>query len=56
MTNDIDDAAALTVVLRNHSLEALHRTADVSLPPTCPPGETIDLGGHQLRLIRVRNA
>ena len=56
MTNEIDDAAALTVVLRNHSLEALHRTADVSLPPTCRPGESIGLGGHQLRLIRVRNA
>jgi hypothetical protein len=56
MTTEIDDAAALTVVLRNHSLEALHRTTDVSLPPNCRPGESIDLGGHQLRLIRVRNA
>jgi hypothetical protein len=56
MTTELDDAAALTVVLRNQSLEALHRTADVALPPTCRPGESIDVGGHHLRLIRVRNA
>ena len=35
MTTELDDAAALTVVLRNQSLETLHRTADVALPPTC---------------------
>jgi hypothetical protein len=45
MTTELDDAAALTVVLRNQSL-----------PPTCRPGESIDVGGHHLRLIRVRNA
>jgi hypothetical protein len=56
MTSEIDTAAALTVVLRNQSLEALHRTLEVSLPPTCRPGESIDIGGHQLRLIRVRDA
>ncbi len=56
MTDELDDDAALTVVLRNESLEALHRTGDVALPPTPRPGESIDVGGHKLRLIRVRNA
>lgn len=56
MSTELDDGAALTVVLRNESLEALHRTADATLPPIPRPGETIDVGGHQLRLIRVRNA
>lgn len=53
MSAEIDDAAALTVVLRNRSLEALRRAPDVSLPPTCRAGESIGIGGHQLRLIRV---
>lgn len=56
MTAELDEAAALTVVLRNQSLEALHRTSEVALPSTCQPGQFIDVGGHQLRLIRVRDA
>jgi hypothetical protein len=53
MSAEIDDTAALTVVLRNRSLEALRRTQDVSLPPTCRAGESIGIGEHRLRLIRV---
>jgi hypothetical protein len=27
----------------------------VSLPQSCRPGESILIGGHELKLIRVRN-
>ncbi len=55
ISSEFDDGAALTVVMRNHSLETLQLDADVSLPQTCQPGETIRIGGHELKLIRVRN-
>jgi hypothetical protein len=41
--------------MRNRSLETLHLDADVSLPQTCRPGESIRIGGHELKLIRVRD-
>jgi hypothetical protein len=55
MSSELDDGAALTVVLRDRSLESLHLAADVSLPRTCRPGESIRIGGHELKLIRVPN-
>lgn len=53
MENVLDKDAALTLVLRNRSLEALHGAADGSLPRDCRPGESIRVGGHELKLIRV---
>jgi hypothetical protein len=53
MSGELDDGAALTVVMRNRSLETLRHAADVALPQTCRPGESIRIGGHELRLIRV---
>ncbi|MCW8871480.1 hypothetical protein ACFL33_02370 [Pseudomonadota bacterium] len=55
ISGELDDGAALTVVLRNRSLETLHLAADASLPPTCRPGESIRIGGHELKLIHVRH-
>lgn len=54
LTSGLDDGAALTLVIRNRALETLHRSAEVSLPPSCRPGESIRIGSHELRLIRVR--
>ena len=53
VSNALDDAAALTVVLRSRALETLRRAADVELPPSCRPGESIRVGPHEFRLIRV---
>jgi hypothetical protein len=53
--NEIARDAALTVVMRNRSLETLRLEADVSLPQTCRPGESIRIGAHEFRLIRVGN-
>jgi hypothetical protein len=55
ISSEFDDGAALTVVLRHRSLETLQLDADVSLPSTCRPGETIRIGEHELKLIRVAN-
>jgi hypothetical protein len=54
ITGGIDPQAAVTVVLRNGVLDTLQGGADVSLPPTGGPGESIRVGNHELRLIRVR--
>jgi len=53
--NEVDHEASVTVVLRNHSLETLRRAAEVQLPPSCRPGESIRVGDHELRLIRVES-
>lgn len=53
MSSKIDKNAALTLVLRNQALETLHGTADASLPRSCRPGDSILVGGHELKLIRV---
>jgi hypothetical protein len=53
ISSEFDDGAALTVVMRNRSLETLQLDADVSLPQTCRPGESIRIGGHELKLIHV---
>jgi hypothetical protein len=53
LANEVDPDAALTVVRRSHQLETLHSTADTKVPRTCLPGESIQIGGHELRLIRV---
>jgi hypothetical protein len=53
ISSEVDDGAALTVVMRKRSLETLHLAADVSLPQTCRPGESIRIGEHELKLIRV---
>ena len=55
LSSEIDEAAALTVVMHNRLLETLQLDADVSLPQTCRPGETIRIGEHELKLIRVRS-
>lgn len=55
MSSELDDGAALTVILRNRTLEALHMGLDVSLPQSCRPGESIRVGEHELKLIRVGN-
>lgn len=51
--NALDEGAALTVVLRNRSLEALQADAGAVLPEQCSPGASIRVGGHEFRLIRV---
>jgi hypothetical protein len=56
LSNELDQAAELTVVMHNRVLETLHCTADVSLPATCRPGESIRIGGYEIKLIRVRGA
>ena len=57
MVSSLDKTAALTVVLRNRLLETVHRSSqvDTSVPGQCTPGESIMVGGHQLRLIEVHN-
>lgn len=55
ISEEIDEEAALTVVLRNQRLEALHRSEEAELPQSCAPGESIRVAGHELRLIRVPN-
>jgi hypothetical protein len=55
LSGELDLGAVLTVVIRNRALEIIHRAEEVSLPQTCRPGETIRIGGHELKLIRVRN-
>ena len=54
LSAEYDEESALTVVLRNNRLEALHLAAEVTLPGSCRPGESIRVEGHELRLIRVR--
>ena len=53
ISSEFDNGAALTVVMRERSLETLHLAAEVSLPQTCRPGELILIEGHELKLIRV---
>jgi hypothetical protein len=57
LASSFDKTAALTVVLRNNSLETVHSSSlvDTSVPGRCTPGESIMVGGHQLRLIEVHN-
>jgi hypothetical protein len=57
LANRIDEGAALTVVLRNGSLETVHSApgTDSSLPPACQPGQAIVVDGHELRLIEVES-
>ena len=57
LSGNIDKEAALTVVLRNRTLEAIHSTSGLEtlLPQSCHPGDSIMVGGHQLRLIEVEN-
>ena len=54
MYNRLDEGAALTLVLRNRALETLHGAADTALPQ-CRPGDSIRVGGHELKLIRVHD-
>jgi hypothetical protein len=54
ISSGIDPQAEVTVVLRNGVLDTLKSGADVFLPPTSGPGESIRIGEHDLRLIRVR--
>jgi hypothetical protein len=54
--NAVDKDAALTLVLKNRSLEALHGAPDGGMPGQCRPGELIRVGGYELKLIRVPEA
>jgi hypothetical protein len=56
MSSEIDEGAALTVVMRNGALETLRGGGDASLPENCRPGESLRVGDHELRLIRVGQA
>ena len=55
IASEVDTSAALTVVLRNRSLEAVHLASgmEASVPENCRPGESIMVAGHHLRLIEV---
>jgi hypothetical protein len=53
MKSAFDKEAAVTVVMRNDSLETLHLTDEVSLPPSPQPGASIWIGEHELKLICV---
>jgi hypothetical protein len=53
ISSEIDDEAPLTVVRRNRSLETLRNTVEATLPSRCRPGDSIRIGEHELRLIRV---
>ncbi len=55
ISSEWDDGAALTVVLRDRNLETLHLGAEVVLPQSCLPGDSIRIGRHELKLIRVGN-
>jgi hypothetical protein len=55
MSGELDEKAALTIVMRNRSLETLHRSKDASLPASCRPGEAIRIGEHELKLILVHD-
>jgi hypothetical protein len=43
--------------LRNRSLETVHVSSqvDTSVPGKCEPGDSIIVGEHQLRLIKVHH-
>lgn len=53
MKSEFDDSAAVTVVIRKHALETLRLTDDALVPLSPQPGESIRIGGHELKLIRV---
>jgi hypothetical protein len=55
ISSEIAEDAVLTVVLRNRALETLRLGEDVALPQTCRAGESIRIGAHEFRLIRVRD-
>jgi hypothetical protein len=56
LTSGIDLQGALTVVLRNRTLEAVSQAPgrEILLPASCRPGEVIQVDGHRLRLIEVK--
>jgi hypothetical protein len=53
LKSEFDDRAAVTVVLRHHALETLQQAGEVALPPSPQAGESIRIGEHEFRLIRV---
>lgn len=53
MRGELDQDAALTVVLRNRALETLHGAAEDALPRQPIAGQIIRVGGYELKLIRV---
>jgi hypothetical protein len=56
LSSGMDRAAALTVVLRDRTLEALSQAPgrEIVLPSSSRPGEVIQVDGHRLRLIEVQ--
>jgi hypothetical protein len=57
LATNVDRKAALTVVLRNEKLEAIHSDPELQtlIPGDCRPGETIMVGDHELMLIEVQD-
>jgi len=57
MSNKLDSDAELTLVMRNQTLEVMHQASDceIAIPKNCRPGEHVMVGGHQLKLIEVRD-
>jgi hypothetical protein len=55
LSNEINNAAELVILIKNQSLEVVRSApgTDTTLPATCRPGESIMVGGHQLKLIEV---
>ena len=51
---NFDEDSHLTVVLRKQKLETLHQDAEVHLPRSCRPGESIRVAGHEFRLILIQ--
>jgi len=57
LSNEINHEAELVILIKNQSLEVVRSApgTDTTLPATCRPGESIMVGGHQLKLIEVRD-
>ncbi|MEM1411740.1 MAG: hypothetical protein AAGH19_05210 [Pseudomonadota bacterium] len=57
LSRGIDREAALSLVLQDGMLEALHHApeAEAQLPPTGAPGGEVVLSGHRMQLIEVRD-
>ena len=57
MANRIDESADLTLVLKNQALEVVQHAPGLkfSVPKNCQPGELLEVGGFQMKLIEVHN-
>lgn len=57
MANRVDENADLTLVLKNQALEVLQHAPGLkfSVPKNCQPGELLEVGGYQMKLIEVHH-